>query len=455
VVPLCNPRLPLLMAAAGFLATACYGQERWDDVNFRSASIGGIHLYGVSVYSAYSTSATPYSGSSQLYSTAYQNLQSDVNYGVQWTAGWQRQREKSSVVVRYLGSYGGQTRYTELNAFGHSLSINVNRKLNTKWSVNFSVSGDYRTFAQFLFQPTSLSILSQTPATFDDLAAAFSLGQFSSPQVASMLTGTPVVASPERTLLTGDRVLTYYGTATATYAYSSRLSFQFSGVGAGGQNTLGGNQSFVIPRTFGANAGVNLSYSLSPRTTVGATLLESRNANRFQSSYNTSAAATFGRKMGLHWFLSMNGGMSYLKSIQQTYGEAPASRQIIGGGSLGYRTYAHTIMASYSRASSDTFGIATGVVTGAHLAWSWRRPGSGWMFFATGGQQQIRNTGYTSLSGWSGSGGVSRRLSSQLSWRTEYTYLLSTGNYLGLTSDRSIQSVRVSLAWGPEIIPNR
>jgi hypothetical protein len=445
-------RLPQL-ALAITLITACHGQERWDDVNFRSASIGGIHLYGVSVYTSYLSNATPASLLLTQPVASANRLQSDAGYGVQWTLGWQRQRDNSTLSVRYLGSYGGQFKYTDLNAFGHSVNITANRKVGTKWNVGLTASADYRTFAQFLFQPTSLSLLAQTPADFNDLAAAFSLGQFSSSQAASILTGTPLLGSPERSLLTSDRVLSYYGTVMATYQHSSRLSFTFAGIGAGGQNTLGDTQTYVVPRTLGANAGLSLAYSLSPRTEVGLGVNETRTANQFQSSYSTNATGSFGRKMGLHWFIRANGGMAYTTMLQQAFGPTPRSQQVIGGGSLGYRAFAHTLIASYNRAASDTYGIATGVVTGTTVAWSWRRPGSSWLFFATGGRQEIRNAGYTSLSGWQATGGLSRRLSSALSWRTEYTYFASTGNYLGIATNQAIHSVRVSLAWGPEMIP--
>ena len=135
----------------------------------------------------------------------------DITYGAQWTAGWQRQRDKSSYVFRYTGMYGAQTRYSNLNAFGHSLTMGLSKTIHTKWTVNASATADYRTLAQFVNQPTQISAIAQLPVSFDNLAAAFSAGTFTDPQVASMLTGTPLTASPsaQGTLLLGDRILTY------------------------------------------------------------------------------------------------------------------------------------------------------------------------------------------------------------------------------------------------------
>src|ERR1019366_10664034 len=88
----------------------------------------------------------------------------------------------------------------------------------------------------------ALSVLSQLPATFDDLAAAFSIGQFSNAQMASMLTGASMLESPARGLLLGNRVLSYSANAGLNYAHSSRLSFHFASFSAGGQNRGGGQR---------------------------------------------------------------------------------------------------------------------------------------------------------------------------------------------------------------------
>lgn len=45
--------------AAGMMFRPAYGQSAADQASFKNMSFGGIHLYGASVFSGYSTSAYP------------------------------------------------------------------------------------------------------------------------------------------------------------------------------------------------------------------------------------------------------------------------------------------------------------------------------------------------------------------------------------------------------------
>ena len=442
-----------ILLTVAILAPTCRAQEFWDEANFRSFSLGGLRLYGVTVYSSYSTTALPPTRNGELLTLALQrSVRNDGSYGANWAAGWHHNGAKSSFSLRYMGLYGGRLRYSQLNSFGHMSSFSYSRTLRAKWQVSVGASGDLRTYAQYVFQPTSLGVISQVPASFDDLAAAFSIGQYSGPQAASMLAGTQLMAAPERTLLMGDRVLTYQAQASATYQISSRLSLQFSSFTAGGQSTIGGQQAYLIPRTLGANAGVTMGYLLSPRTQFSLGVMETRSGNAYQASYGTSANASLGRKMSEHWFLSFNGGMSYSIITKQTYG-SPGSRQVIGGGAIGYRVFASTLVASYNRTANDAYGIATGAVTRYGGSWNWHRPGSSWGIVASVGRSEIQNAGYTSLFGWHATAGFSRSLGSQVSMRAQYVYLNSHGTYLNFSTSRAVHSVRLSLSWGPQQFP--
>lgn len=448
--------LGYVVIAAGALAATCPGQDLSDAVNFRSATVGGIHLYGLSVYAGYSTSAYPLNGAAQIPQGVAQ-LGGDWTYGTSATVGWQRHRDRSNLSVMYTGSYGGMARYSNLNAFSHSASISMGRTLSGKWTVSLTGSAQDSTMAQYLFQPMTLSVVSQLPASFDDLAAVFSIGQFSNAQIASMLTGAPVMQTPARSLLLGNRIMSYSGQAALNYAHSSRLSFHFASFSAGGQNRSDGQkgvqpQNYVMPRSMGLNGGMGLSYSLSPRTQVGLDVEEERIQNRFQAAYNTTASAFLGRKMGIHWFLRAYGGGSLTQVVQQLYG-SPKTRQLVGGGALGFQTYAHTFLASYDRAASDTYGFAVGSNTTMMGSWNYHRRDATWNVFASFGQQQMRNNGFASISGWESSAGWSKRLSEHTSLSAQYVYLSSNGNYQGVTNNLSVQTVRLSLGWIPQSGP--
>jgi len=436
--------------AAGIMIPAGLGQSLFDQASFRSMSVGGVRLYGVSVYAGYTTSAYP-GGFGQP--TLAGGLGPDVDYGASTSVGWQSHGQRTNLGLYYSLSYGGLVRNSEANAFSQSLSFSLSRSLSQKWTLSLSAAGSDSTAIQYLYQPTNVAVLSQIPATLDDLAAAFSLGQFSSNQVASMLTGAPMLESPTRTVLLGTRVLSYSAQASLNYAHSSRLSFHISSFTAGGQHRDGGNsqnsgENYVMPHTVGVNAGVSMSYMLSPRTQLGLGVEESRTINRYQNGYVTSYGGSIGRKMSARWFLSVHAGGSYAHMKQQTYG-IPQTNTVVAGASIGFRTYQHTLIASVERSGSDPFGFATGVNTSLNAGWNWQRPGSRWSLFAGLSQQQTRNTGYLTLSGWQASGGIAQRLNSNMQMSVQYAYLNSSGDYLGTLTKVGAHSVRASLSWTP------
>ena len=445
--------------ATAMLVPVCHGQGLLDQVNFGNAGLGGLHVYRISVFSGYSSSAYPLI-SGQALSIGAGDLGSDVNYGARVTLGWQHRAERTSMSFRYSGTYDGMARYSNLNAFNHSLSLSASRRVGRKWTVNLSGSAEDSTFAQFLYQPARLSVVSQAPDTFDDLAAALSVGQFSNDQIASMLTGAPVLESPARSLLLGSRILSYAVQTSLNYAHSPRLNFHVSSFAAGGQhgteNRLDSQsqngfaqQNYVMPRSLGGSGGMGLSYSLSPRTQVGVDVEENRVLNRSPSSYGTTATASLGRKMGRRWLLRVYGGPSVLQVATQSF-QPQNTRQTVGGGSLAYRTYGHTFVGSYDRSSFDTYGFAVGANTTVMGSWTWRRPGNRWQVFATFGQQQLRNTGFASISGWQASGGWSESLNARTILTAQYVYLSSAGNYLGNFNSLAVHSIRVSLGWTPQ-----
>jgi len=445
-----------LLFLAGLLAPAGSAQALLDQVNFKASQLGGLQLIGVSVYSGYSTSAYPDGGFALNNSNGAAPLGGDATYGASASVGWQRHLARTDFSALYTGSYSGMVRNSGLNALNHSLSISAARKLTPRWTFEFSASAQDATLAQVLYQPSSLSVLSVAPATFDDLAAALSAGQFTSAQAASILTGTPILQTPGRNVLVGDRILSYTAQAGVNYAFSSRLHMHFGSFAAAGQTRLGGQDNvapsnYVMPRTLGGDAGMGLSYSLSPRTDVGFDLGVNRTQNRIQTAYVNTATAFVSRKMGTHWFLRLQGGGAYSVITDQTTG-SPKTRQIIGGGSLGFQARTHTLIGSYTRSAADTFGFAVGAITSEAGAWSWRQPGSRWGLFASFSEQQTRNTGFSSLTGWQAAGGVTARLDSHATLSAQYVYLSNSGTYLGTFNNLAIHSVRLSLGWSPQAI---
>ena len=436
-----------------FLIPAGQAQNIQDQALQGQGALAGIEtegpqLYQLSIYSGYATSASPY-GAGQLLPPGVGSLSADENYGAGVSAGWQHHRERGSFSMRYSGTYNGMVHYSSVNGYSQSLAINADRKLTPKLELTFTASGADDTLIQLLNEQPAPSVIAQLPSNFDDFAAANGLGNFSSAQAASAILGAPVLETPLSASLLGLKELIYSGNLGLNYSYSPHVSFHIDSLASGGQN-LSGNQNqfnYLVPLGLGGDAGMSWSYSTSPRTQLGFNLDGNSMRNRFEGFYAGTATASFGRKMGMHWFLKGNGGVT-ITQITQQYVGTPRTRQIIGGGSLGFKTYTNSFLGAYNRAASDGYGFV-GTYTTLSGSWNHHRPGSRWSMSANFSQQQMRDTGFESLSGWAASGGITEKLSDRTEMQAQYVYFSTWGRYLETPSSFSMQSVRLSMNWTP------
>src|SRR5262249_10276458 len=268
------------------------------------------------------------------------------------SAGWSERGARSNVSIQYTASYLAQVRYSNLNALSHFLVIGASRRLSPKWSVGFSGSSTLSTYNQLLFSPMVFSSVVATPATLDDLASAILAGKYTNDQLASLLTGAPLIESPARTAIFGNRVFASFAGITLSYAHSTRLSFNLSTSGSLMRHMNERNQPrdaqylYLIPRAITANAGVSVSYALSARTEVGINMSSSRALSSIQDAYTTSASGFIGRTIGRRWFAQVHGGGGFITNIHSHYPSSAGTSPVFGG-SLGYRTSAHGFLGSY------------------------------------------------------------------------------------------------------------
>lgn len=438
-----------LLIVAAVLTRPATGQGFSDLVNFKGNAHNGIGIYGVSVFTGYSSSFYP-ANSLNLGSLAASGLHGDVSYGASASVGWQHHRRGTDITVLYSGTYIGNGHYSRFNAYDQSINLGLSKSLSPKWVFSFSADGESNSLTNFVLRPTNLAVLSQVAADPNDLAAAFTGAQFSSSQAASMLGGTVV---PMQALLLSERILSYSAQASVTYAATSRLSFRFGSVTASGEQFSNKNNPAVpnyrIPTSLGVNGGVGFSYALSPRTNIGADLSETRQVNYYQSVYVTNASGSLGRRFSPRWFGTINGGGAYTRVTSQTFGGSPQGRQMTGGASLGFRAYSSTLLASYSRGASETYGFATGTYTSAGGSWYRRRPGSRMSLETSFANVKTYNTGYANVSGWQAGAAVSEQMSNHMNLSLAYAYMKNTGAYLGNPVDFGVHSVRLSFGWAP------
>ena len=418
-----------------------------------SASSPGVHLYGVSVFSGYYKGSAPFAVPIAVQTPSDPSY--DVAVGATASFGWNRSGERSGLSVNYSTSYFGSVRHSEYNTFGHSFSASTYKQLH-KWTLTFTASAGLSNYEQSIFNPSALTTVASIPTTFDDLASAILGGSFTNSQLASILTATPPLQSPEQAFLYGSRFLsTSLGTGLS-YSISKRSSIQI-GINASRSQTLQSsapssvNGPILAPHS-NTGGGINLgwSYSLNPRTTISTSLGASRSFSTIESGYGTSANVSASRTMSRRLFLQGSVGAGTLLYVRHTF-PIPGTVQYIGSASAGFKTFAQTFLVSYNRTLGDSYGAGSGSTSGVTGSWHWKHPGSAWSVFSNFGYQRLANQTLHNPTSWQGGAGAARGLGSHTFMSVQYIYLrylyraLSNPDGIGLSQN----GVSLALTWSP------
>lgn len=152
--------------------------------------------------------------------------------------------------------------------------------------------------------------------------------------------------------------------------------------------------------------------------------------------------------MSRRWFLQATGGAGKLDYSQQVYA-APSAVQHFYGGSLGFKTIAHTFVVSYNRTLGDSYGLGSGTTSAAMGAWNWRPPGSRWSMSASWGYQELNNPTFPNTRSWLVGGGVARALAPHLFMSAQFMYFQLPANVKTAVGELSENGVNVGLTWSP------
>jgi hypothetical protein len=366
--------------------------------------------------------------------------------------GWSRSGDRSSFFVNYSPSYVAYPERTELNAVGHTFSLNWNRKIGQKWSASFGASGLITNLQQSYFAPNALGQAASLPTTFEDLTGALLAGKFTNAELAATLTGASARVLPEQTYLYGNRIGSASLQGGISYAASGRSSYHISvsmnrvqGLTSGNGHGAGG----IIPQTTSGSVSGGWGYSVSPRTNIGIEVSTFRTFSRVQDGYSANASFSISRTMSEHWFLQGSVGGGLVTYARSTFA-APQRPQYSAAGSLGYKMRSHALLASYNRSIGDAYGLGAGTTSAATAGWVWKAPGSKWSLSANYGYQRTDGSSLQNTESWRGSGGIARALSSHTFLSVQYGYLTFPPIQGALAGLQSAQSgVSVGLSWSP------
>ena len=430
-----------LRAAAMALAFACamYAQDV-EQVHRPE----GPQLYSASVFGAYYSQGFGRGlGLALLDDT-------DSNSAVGGTAsmGWASYKEGSNFALTYNPGFVMSARRPEWHAFQHALSANLGKKLSGRWHFTIGGGATLNSTIQFLLTPTVFGQIAAVPATFDDLVQGILRNTYTNFELASLLTGAPLIESPARSLLFGDRMLTASLRAGLSYSISPRTSVNFSATGSRYQYISANHDlvpSNLLNHATVAGLGIGISHSWSPRTQIGASVSGGRTFSRYQDAYQMVADVQFGRAMSRRWLMQLHGGSGFIEGLRVA-NRLPSGPQFQGGGSLVYKTEAHTLLGSADRMFGDAYGMGSASTLNLRGAWNWAAPGSGWIANAAFGRQYYRRSAFGNIDGWHGLAGVGRRVSAHTSIHIEYMRL-SYGGQSGSSTRTGQSGVRAVFAW--------
>jgi hypothetical protein len=454
VLPINRIEITCIAVILGLVQPA--GAQLMDHFNPVSANTNGVHLYGASIAGTYSTG--PGAGTELGLPVAPQVSNNNSITMLQGSAtfGLVRSIAKSSLSITYTPSYVRGVRSANFASFNHALSMAMGKNLSPKWGLSGSINGVMTDFNQLLFAQSRSADIALIPATFDEFAAALLTGTSSNLALTQAVNASPVIGSPETAFLYGGRMYSVAATGSAAYAYSSRSTFSMS-ISAGrtqffsrGSNLSDGSgvRGFSVPWTTNGSASLSWGYSLTPRTTIGANLTTARTVSQFQDAYASQAGVSIGRTMSTRWFLHGTLGTGWIKPLRQTF-QPTQVPQVTYGGGIGYKLYAHTFMASFTRSVSDVYGLGASATESSSGAWAWKRPGRSISVTSSFGYSRLINTVIPDTRSWTGLISAGKALNDQIAIGASYSYFRLPTSIVIAASDLTRSGVIVSLSWSP------
>ena len=425
--------------------------EHFNPLSYRT---NGLHFYGASVSSMFSTGSgagfglgIPITGTPDV-SRRITTLQASGSFG------WSRTIRKNAVSLTYAPGYVRGLSGTRFDSTNHSSAFSLNRSIGTKWRTGASLSAVLSDFNQLPFGGARARNMLATPASFQDMADIVLTGASDNIALMQTVNMAPTLTSPETAFLYGGRVFSVAAGVSAGYAYSSRAGLSFNLNAGRTQSVNAGNtssaalQNSVIPRTTSGGFGVGWTYSLTPRTSIGATMSTGRAFSSLQDAWANQAGLTFGRTLTSRWFVSGTAGVGWITPIRTTL-QPKMGPQLTYGVSTGYKLYSHAFVGSITRSVSDVYAIGANASESGSFAWVWKPPAGSLSITSGVGYSRIISPLIRSSRSWSGFVSTGRALTRQLAVSVAYNYARFPASLLIARDNLTQSGAVVSLSWSP------
>jgi hypothetical protein len=359
---------------------------------------------------------------------------------------------KSFLLVRALPTYGSLLGDRNGRTWDQAFSVAYTRVLGSKWTMNWSAAAQVMNFDEALFAQTTLTQIASNPINFENLTGGIFNGKSSDPELNSIAQSA---FRPDRGLqsfLLGRRTANIDLGGTLTYAYSPRFLLS---VVAGSTFTRHLKDSsdpagIFYPKLDSKAVGLNATYSLSPRTQVGASANVNRSELASQLLSTNAFSAFINRTMSRRWFVQASLGLG-----SDTYGHERHlnNRYSLG---LGFKTFSHTALVAFDRGFDDPYDFANAALKHARTlsgAWHYARPGSSWWTTTSATQLIAIYRDVPGTDSWDISQAIGRRISRNYSVVVQYTAgRVGAKRYIqdGRQYQLEQTGIRASFIWSPQ-----
>src|SRR5215813_3256502 len=372
--------------------------------------------------------------------------------GAAASVGWYSTSALKKISVGYDISYDGNLRYSALNSLNHLLVFDYRTKLAPRLDLTVSAVAESTGLSEYIFRTPGEVWVVQQSASPEEFAGGVLGRTFSELSAPLPLADLPVTDSPLTAFISDSRLESASAGMNFIYSKSRRMRLHSGFLvrrnvpkqSASPQRPSG----LLFPSYSDGTVYYGFTYSLSRQTDIGADIEYFRTRSGRHDSYATRALASLGRRLTNHWLMRIQGGFGTLAQLRYD-AYAPTSLEYEAAAVLGYRSAAHSVLASVHRSIGDRHGLDAGNTVTSNLVWSWQRPGGKWVVTSSGGYESLPGRRVRRTEGWLAHAGVTRHITPQTSCTIEYVHGSSEGETrLGFTN-LVRRAARVSVVWTP------
>jgi hypothetical protein len=434
--------IALLLGVCSTLLPA-QAQESLGELGPAPTQLNGFHLYGGTVSFGYAPGALARS----FLPVNTNDFTDDYYASGSVSVGYSNRGPRGSFGLIFSPAYVGRVRQSELDAFFETLSLDVTRRLSSRWNLSFSAAGSDSRVDQLAFTQSQL-----IPTAGASTGTVQGNGSAAGPQPDPGLGLSNLGDSLGRTALYGRRVLGIDSHATLAYRFSPRTTVHFDADGRRSQNirgdvpeSLASSEQPLLSRSTMLEGGAGISYTLSPKTELGTQASYRRVESELSETAVTTAGVYAGRKLGRRWFSKVEGGAGYLEKRRGFQNGGPVAFN--GSGTLGLALPSNTFSGTYRKSVGDVNGFGAQATEGIIATWRYHPRNAGWSLDLRGAREIYVASVAGDVRLWQAGAGLTRTLNRHLAVNLSYIYLDSEISVPGVVPTG--YCARITLMWVP------